>query len=433
MLSSRHQVGKHLGRAMNSGGVILGGANRSFQGIVDIEGILTLGNSIGEERSGVVADHGAGVVAGKLPHGKHSTLLRFEQQRPEESVVEFGVDDGHQGMQRTESVPQREYGVDRSVGIALMYLAVHAEIAAVDIGEEVGGDGGVVHGGVEFHQVVMVGGHRHLDLAEVGVPLLAGCAAGLVESEIGHLNLHILTGAVVVDSRYTYLHQHLLAFLHRGEAQQSLAACVGVAVLVDDGVGDDAALEGLGELGVEVDLLVEGPVFRHLPSAYFGVAHHFERHLEIGLMLYGVVHVDDHACAVGGGIGEAVESHTLGGGHLGQDVVAVELHAVISRLGHLIFVRETGGKGEILLAVVLRVYHLISHGGHDEHIAVVGAAGAAEMGVREAVDQRVGHIVARRTVPAVDAGVGRGLYHAVRHHRPGEGVAVATGAYHRIH
>ena len=37
------------------------------------------------------------------------------------------------------------------------------------------------------------------------------------------------------------------------------------------------------------------------------------------------------------------------------------------------------------------------------------------------------------TVPAVDAGVGRRLYHAVRHHRPGEGVAVATGAYHRIH
>ena len=55
------------------------------------------------------------------------------------------------------------------------------------------------------------------------------------------------------------------------------------------------------------------------------------------------------------------------------------------------------------------------------------------MGVRKAVDDVVGVVVAAGAVPVVDACVGRELDHAERHRRTGKRVPVPAGTDKRIH
>ncbi len=128
-------MGKHFGRAMNPGSVIFGSTHRSLEGFIHIKRVLTLGHSVGKQRGGMIADHSARVVPGKFPHRKHTTLPGFQQERTHIIIVEVGIDNRHQRMQRTESVPYRKYGVNRLVDIALLCFAVHAQITAVGISE----------------------------------------------------------------------------------------------------------------------------------------------------------------------------------------------------------------------------------------------------------------------------------------------------------
>ena len=67
-------------------------------------------------------------------------------------------------------------------------------------------------------------------------------------------------------------------------------------------------------------------------------------------------------------------------------------------------------------------------GGHDEEISKVGAARSAQTRMGETVDAVVRIMVARAGIPIVDAGVGPGLYHAVRHHGTGVGMPVPAGS-----
>ena len=61
-------------------------------------------------------------------------------------------------------------------------------------------------------------------------------------------------------------------------------------------------------------------------------------------------------------------------------------------------------------------------------ISVVGTACAAEMRLREAVEACVGAMITRTGIPAMYAGVGARLYHAVGYDGAGKSVAVATCA-----
>ena len=55
------------------------------------------------------------------------------------------------------------------------------------------------------------------------------------------------------------------------------------------------------------------------------------------------------------------------------------------------------------------------------------------MRMAEAADKRIAHEIARAGIPAVKARVRRRLYHAVGNHGSGEGMPVASSAYHRVH
>ena len=95
--------------------------------------------------------------------------------------------------------------------------------------------------------------------------------------------------------------------------------------------------------------------------------------------------------------------------------------------------RELGCKRAVLQRVALRIDLLLAYGRHDKEVAIVGTAGAAEVILREAINERVGVVIARAGIPAIDSCVGAWLNHTMRHHRTGESVTVSAGPDKRIY
>ena len=109
----------------------------------------------------------------------------------------------------------------------------------------------------------------------------------------------------------------------------------------------------------------------------------------------------------------------------GLYVIAVQADFVIARTRLLAPVRECGG---VVFSACGRVE---SPDGHHHYVAQVVAARAAEVGVAETVNQRIGIVVAAASVPvaAVRPGVGAQLHHTERISRTGEGVTVKVSAH----
>ncbi len=82
--------------------------------------------------------------------------------------------------------------------------------------------------------------------------------------------------------------------------------------------------------------------------------------------------------------------------------------------------------------VVERIQKHFAHGWHEQDVAVIGDAGAAQMCVTEAVDDRIGVVVTGAAVPAGESRVGAELDHAKRPRRAGKRVAMPAGADKRI-
>ncbi len=126
-------------------------------------------------------------------------------------------------------------------------------------------------------------------------------------------------------------------------------------------------------------------------------------------------HVDQDVCGAGGE-GVAVVAGPLRHGQFGADT-AFERDAVVTGFGMF------GGEALAVagVGVVERSGEQL-HGaarGDDEHVEHVADAGARQMRVAEAHDRRVGAVIARTRVPALDVGVGGELHHAERDGRAG--------------
>ena len=160
----------------------------------------------------MITNHRGSIVAGQFPHGQHATLLSLEQQGVDEVAIELRVDNGHQGMVGTESVPKGEDGIYRPVYITLMYLVVHAKVAPVGIGKEVGLHTGMVEGRIEDGALVGVVG-RNVNLAQVVVPTLTGLTLHAFKIPIGQVSLQVATGSFGIHSRDGQLDQHLFILL----------------------------------------------------------------------------------------------------------------------------------------------------------------------------------------------------------------------------
>ena len=244
----------------------------------------------------------------------------------------------------------------------------------------------------------------------------------LVEVETLNLGL-VVDGPVHIDGRDGHLDHHLRHLLV--EIEDSLA--VGAFYLLD--------IHGLVVLVIDHfrrchrGLEGESAVLVIIPS--FGAT---ESHQVIGLLghialqrLVAVFQIDDDAAfsvleVLGEGV--AVHAHIVGGGHFGEKTV-VEGHRIVAGSSLLIVVGEREG--------VL----LVDDGGFpdergDEDVAVVLAAGAAQVGVRETVDAVVAVMVGGTAVPALQTGIGAELDGAERKDGAGIGVAVPVGAHQRV-
>ena len=122
----------------------------------------------------------------------------------------------------------------------------------------------------------------------------------------------------------------------------------------------------------------------------------------------------------------AVHTDARRNGEFHIDVVVGEFHGVVARFGDFGIVRE-------MRRILLVVGRELSAHRHKQHIAVVGTASSAEVGMRETVNFGIGVMVSTATVPAVETGIGAKLNHTERHNCTREGVTVFGGSHHRVY
>ncbi len=362
-------------------------------------------------RDGVIANHAMRLVRSQFPHGQLAALLEVLHGGIDEVDGALGLNARQQRMQGAVGVPQREDGVNLAAAVGHMNLVVGAAVAAVGVAPEVGRRHAMVQCGVEA-ALLLFRATFHLQLAEGGLPGAVGTLTGTLEV--------LIFGGVEVGNGAVDVHTadgHLKLMHFRAVRQKDNGLC---------GVGIE---EHLRQIVVATDgekeMLVGIPRRALAPSHQQAVLQHnlaTEQHI-------AVMQVEDKSIVEILGIGVAVVSHAAVGGEFDGSVCLVEQHLVIARLRHLVLVREM----RLIPIFPLSTFHFpLPTDGHQQHIAVVGAAGAAEVGVAEAVDGVVRIVVATASVPAVETSIWRRLNHAKRHNGTGKRVSVAVGAHHGV-
>lgn len=141
--------------------------------------------------------------------------------------------------------------------------------------------------------VSVVGGY--VDLGQIVIPCASGSIAYAVKIPFGNFSAYVLLGSVAVNSRNTDLDIDHFIFGGIGKLQQCLAAGFRLPLAVDDRIGEFLICKRLGELGIETQLLVEGPITSHFITADLSVAYGFHIHRQITLVLNRIIQVDDKA------------------------------------------------------------------------------------------------------------------------------------------
>lgn len=156
-----------------------------------------------------------------------------------------------------------------------------------------------------------------------------------------------------------------------------------------------------------------------------------------------MVEIDDELLGFAIGEGVAVDAAVRGGGELHEDVVVAEAHLIVAGRGLLGFVAEARAVAAVGVVGGAGVKLHLAGEGHQQNVAHIGVAGAAEVGVTEAHDGLVAILVAgavvidARLVLSVDI-VGDGVRVGTHLHAPkgvaraGESVPHAVGPDHRV-
>ena len=346
---------------------------RSLHGLVGCLFVShqTLEHVVGEDGHAGVAHHTVGLVAHKMPDRQFALLLVDMDKGLCHISSLVGMDERHQRHVGTVGVPKRECGI---VGeLATVYLVIGTTVFAIDVGEYRGSGHRVIHGGVEDGAVVGVAG-LNLDFAQLGVPSLVGSLGYSVEVPTGHLGLHVEHGVALVDGRETHLDQHGTGGV--GELEHG------------DGVIALHHLDGSGELGCEIHLLVLGPSCRLAIACYQCWAHLAHAAYFHRIPSDALQQVELHQRLLGIGECVAMHTHALCSGELYLDIGVVELQAIIAGADGLVAVGED--------------YRVLRSGryGQQSDVAQVTDAGSAEVGVTETDEYIVAIMIARAPVPS---------------------------------
>ena len=325
--------------------------------------------------------------------------------------------------------PQWKHGVDavhrRGVG-----AQVGATVLAVHVGVQVGRDHCVVQGRVE-DALAFCAGIFDENPAQRCLPHRTRSVPNLAEIPPGHLPLEVLPRALNAHRGNTHLHGYGGAPVE-GPAH----VCLHIAPGCLGGSGEDAvvyghaeALEGVRELRHEIHVLLPRPRARDPVPFDLRIAHNPQECVE---HLVAMGEIDNHVGLVRRGEAVVVHAGAIGGGECDLHVVVVEDDVVEPGDGVFGFLAKARRVATIGIVRVSVVQPYRAHGGHEQHVAVVGNAGTAQVGMAEAVDHAVVVVVARAPVRALEAGVGAQLHHPEGPCDAGKGTAVSAGANERV-
>ena len=352
------------------------------------------------------------------------------EQRADPLLVPLRIDDGVERVLGAEGVPQREDGVV-GVGGILTDLLIHATVASIDVAGEVRGNGAVIERGVEDLPLV-VAAAGDLDVPELFLPLLLGFRDHAVEIPSGDFGHQIALGPVHVYRADANLHQDLLVLVGR-----KLQLCLDLLAL-----GSVAGLhgviriqlggEGFRKHGMKVDAAVGCPTLHVPPAADFPIIDDFDSRFHRLAVLKTVLEVDDDAGLLRLRKRVAVHARSWRGGEFRLHLETVEQDTVVSRTRDLVLLVVGGAIAVIGFIRGSGPDADLAGEGHHQHVAIVADPGAAEVGVTEAPDLRVGIIIAAAGIPARGAGVRAELHHPEGGRGSRKGVAVEAGADERI-
>ena len=207
------------------------GATHSLVDALGVDSGQALEGCVDHDGYGVVAYHAVVFRPPQLPDGQIAIDVVLAQHALDHIAHSLGLEQCIKRVAGTEGVPEREGAV---VGLALGQTRVGevgAGVGAVDIGDGVGLDIGVVEAGVE-DGLLVVGA---VD-AYVGELLLPGCHCLLLDSletPSRVLGLHVLAGIVYAHGRERHLDDEGLARRAEVEEAAGVAAVGHVAVYID--------------------------------------------------------------------------------------------------------------------------------------------------------------------------------------------------------
>ena len=294
-----------------------------------------------------------------------------------------------------------------------MNRVVRSVVVPVHVAEHRRGYHRMVKGRVENPPGGLVR-RRDLHLRKFGVPFGIGCLHRRLEIPTGKLGREVRLGTLHAHGPKGHFHEHLFAVVRRERRP---------GISLPDGL---ELRKGFRKLRDEIHALILGPARRVAPTRNAGIALLFEVGFGRLVPAAAVFEVEDHGGILSRGERIAVQSHALGGGHLGRDVVAHERHRVITR-PHRLF-RAVGIRPQARLRVFLLAAGIghLAHHGHHRHVEQIADARAAQMRMRESDDRGIRVVVARHPIPRLGNARRTHLHHAERHVRAHEDVPVAA-------
>ena len=173
-----------------------------------IKALDTFGVGFGNDAHGVVANHRLRFFAPQRPDGEKTLVLTLRNHRVDKSPHLLGRHQRVERMCRAIGVPERKSGIHLRAVHCLGLLATGVAIAAIDVGDVVGLDEGVVERGVEHLHLFLRAGD--VDAGEVLFPSRIGRFGRLVKLlPAGEFGRQIAPSARHAVGRERHLHlQH---------------------------------------------------------------------------------------------------------------------------------------------------------------------------------------------------------------------------------
>ena len=362
-------------------------------------------NGISQHRDGMIANHAVVVLSPKIPDGQVAVGLVMENHITYKLSGHIGAEQCVQGMSGTESVPKTEGAVVRLTGRHLLNLEVGVHIPSVHIADGIGLHQHMIKTCIEDGLL----GIRtfYIYACEFLLPGIVGSPRIVTEIPTLCLGLHILTGAVVIDSRDSDLNHQVLTVLTvelEGSTQGTAVHYIALANRAS-AVHHQAALDGLAELGTEINLAQLGPTGQHTEALDGMVVNH--AHLTLDNLvspatgIVGIaaprhtVQVENHGllCALGEGI--FMNTGMNGSRQVDEDILVLQLYHIEAGSGRFLAVLVCLCKDTLLQ---FGRSHLFN-GGHQGNVNQVGTTRSAQVRMGKPEDTVLIEIVAAARVP----------------------------------